>query len=219
MRRAKSRWALACAGASLCVVPSPAVASSNSVWDIIDQYTDTFEDIVLISGQAYNLDQCGNGAPYFTAFVPQDQFLDAYLRSQKSSIAELDGDPALAERIVGDHIANGNLSPVNMVDPTIFHISTWTGRALAKTLSEDLPIQPEVGINVLVNDQFIIYYINGCNGIVYFLYGDTYGPAGADVSRRVAPDPVNFAGAPELASTPERADYPGGVVSGLPDTH
>jgi hypothetical protein len=34
--------------------PSPAAASSNSVWDIIDQYTDTFEDIVLTSGQADN---------------------------------------------------------------------------------------------------------------------------------------------------------------------
>lgn len=200
----------------LCAVPSSASASTDSVWDIIAQYTDTFEDIVLTAGQAHNLDRCGNGPPFFTAFVPQDQFLDAYLRRQKTTIADINGDPALAERIVGDHIANGDLQPVNIVDTTLYHITTWTGRSLVKTISEET--DPTVGVNVLVNGQLIIYYIRGCNGMVYFLYGDTYGPAGSDVSRRTAPDPVNFVGAPEGATTPTRAEYPSPAVSSLPDT-
>lgn len=218
MRRTRKWWVFACAGVSLCLSPSSASASSKSVWDIIAQYTDTFEDIVLSSGQAYNLDQCGNGPPFFTAFVPQDQFIDAYLRQQKLTVAELNTDTARAELIVGDHIANGDLDPVNIVDPTLYQITTWSGRSLVKTTSENLPIEPEVGINVLVNGQFIIYYIRGCNGIVYFLYGDTYGPAGADVSRRSPPDPLNFVDAPEGATTPERAAYPNVPVGGLPDT-
>lgn len=200
----------------LCALPASTSASTNSVWDIIDQYTDTFEDIVLLAGQATNLDQCGNGAPYFTAFVPQDEFLDDYLRRQRLSIAALNGDPARAESIVADHIGNGHLLPVNLVDRDVYHFMTWSGRALVKTTSEIATA--EVGINVLVNDQFIIYYVRGCNGIVYFLYGDTYGPAGADVARRVPPDPLNFVGAPEGATTPQRAEYPGATVSALPDT-
>lgn len=201
------------------LAPTPVAAGGTSIWDLIDHYVGSFRRLVLLSGYVPALDLCENGAPLYTAFLPLDDFVDDHLRTNGLTLSAMSGFSGLADQFVADHVVNGYMSPDQFVNSNVAFLRTWSGRNIVKQNVSDFD-DPEVGVNIAVNDQFIIFYRQACNGIVYFLYGDNYGPPSVSVANRTVIEPTNFAGTRRGAVRPERSDFYAAApeTSELPDT-
>lgn len=202
---------------ALIVAPAPSFATDRSVWDLVSQHTDVFEQLILATGYTHVLSECGNGSDQIAAFIPLDLYVNGYLESQDKTMAEYLGDPAQASAFIADHMVNGHLDPEALIARSLTHLVTWSGRKLVKEIS--VGFEAELGVNVLINGQFIIHYARACNGVVYFLHGDTYRTASVRAVGS-ATEPANFLGSPQGAQAPSRPAFyeANPEISELPDT-
>ena len=134
--------------------------SSDSIWENIEDDTDTVEQLILIAGMANQLDACGNGKPFYTMFVPIDDAADFVIEDiLGTSVADLAATPAAVKAILNDHLVNGSFSPWQLEQPEITTLTARSGFVLRNE---------EGGT---INDQPILYSEQACNGFVYFIGG------------------------------------------------
>lgn len=215
MRRAKSRWACAFLSCLLFAPSSPGSADTTSIWDIVVKYTNEFEQLVLISGYTKPLDECGLGKPFYTAFIPMDDSLRQYLEENQLTIADISVAPEVADSFVSDHVMNGSLDQEELLDEAFLHVETWSGRKIVKSSTQPSATL-EVGVNLLMNNQFVVFYGPACNGYVYLMSGKTYSPTTASLAGRATIDALNVRGAPRGTQRPARPWNE--VASELPET-
>lgn len=217
----RKKWVTALSACGLLLTPSASSATTqSSLWDIINQSSDRFTQLLLISGDVGNLDRCGNGRPFYTIFVPNDLAIDRYLKKTKMKISDVAAMPQIADALVSDHAVNGWLEPSEMEDPLVPFYVAWSGRKLIKT-NENTAFSPQLFVNLGINKQLIEGYTSACNGAVYFLINDMYQDGDVKVPAGVTVDPLNAQGAPRGKVRPERPPgyVPFAIEGELPDTN
>lgn len=149
--------------ASTALIASPALAGGlGSAWDAIDATEGTGEQLVLGAGLANTLDQCGNGKPFYTVFLPIDEVLDAFLDEQDLSVPGVLAKAGVVANLLNDHIAVGSYAPDQLSDPSITRIITRSGYIVTKSL---------IGDGIYVNGNLILDWVQTCNGFVYWIDG------------------------------------------------
>lgn len=176
--------------AAVALIPSPAsagyAATTDSIWDVVNITDGTAEQLVLGGGYASALDQCGNGKPSYTVFMPVNEAWDLLLDEENITVPQLISQPNVVKNLLDDHIVPGSFSPDELANPSVTLMISRSGFRIVKNL---------LGDALYVSGNQIVGSQQACNGWVYYINGVI------DSTPQVPTTGVNVAPAPAPAET------------------
>ena len=150
----------------------PYSESTGSMWEYLNGSSGIAEQLVLVAGLTNTLDQCGNGKPMYTLFLPTEDVLAGFLEELEVTVADLAANPAAVQALLNDHLVRGAVDPMLLTSVTtgIKKLVAISGLNI-NIRKLDTVIYEGIWMDWYANGNQLVGAVVTCNGWIYNMFG------------------------------------------------